>query len=178
MTKLKPCPFCGSEPHIDWNGKHWLVKCYCGVKNGYTITKESSIAAWNARTKEKVDTGDLVYDPLYNALDDLYNRGWRDHYQERRSAPRGDQWQAVLDLFREHTNRWISVEDRLPKADVRVLTYFEHTGISIGKRVSSKDQPEPFDTMVCFIYPDGWLCDDVTHWMPLPNPPAKGGDAK
>ena len=57
---------------------------------------------------KKVDTGDLVYDPLYNALDDLYHRGWRDYHQKRRSDPRGcKQWQVVLDLFREHTYRRI-----------------------------------------------------------------------
>ena len=49
MTELKNCPFCGSEPEIDWDGKHWTIKCYCGVSNGHTITKQDAIKAWNTR---------------------------------------------------------------------------------------------------------------------------------
>jgi len=47
-----------------------------------------------------VDTGNLVSDPLYKALDALYERGHAD-YDRKKYDPRGtNEWQAVLDLFR------------------------------------------------------------------------------
>jgi hypothetical protein len=53
---------------------------------------------------DAVDTGDLVNDPLYNALDNLYARGWRDSHQKRHYDPRGTkEWQSVLDIFRIKT---------------------------------------------------------------------------
>lgn len=58
---------------------------------------------WTQPLRYGVDTGNLVSDPLYVALDALYSRGWTDHYKGRKHDPRGtNEWQAVLDLFREH----------------------------------------------------------------------------
>lgn len=49
----------------------------------------------------ELDTGNLVHDPLYTALDALYSRGWGDYHNKRDHDPRGtNEWQAVLDLFR------------------------------------------------------------------------------
>lgn len=48
-----------------------------------------------------LDTGNLADDPLYRALDRLYERGWLDKHNEDNYDPRGTQeWQDVLDLFR------------------------------------------------------------------------------
>ena len=49
---------------------------------------------------------------------------------------------------------WISVEDRLPDIGIEVLVYSEDDGI-------------------CVDYYDGdsFGYYDVTHWMPLPEPP-------
>lgn len=67
--------------------------------------------------------------------------------------------------------KWIKIEDQLPKDGERVITYFEHTGIEIStykNLVGGKD--EVFgDNM--FHNHSGWLTDDVTHWMPLPEIP-------
>lgn len=42
-------------------------------------------------------------DKIHTALDELYNCGWKDRNNERDYDPRGtDQWQVVLDLFRQH----------------------------------------------------------------------------
>lgn len=59
-------------------------------------------------------------------------------------------------------SEWISVDERLPKDCVRVLVYGE-TDIFIATRLNG-----------------GWFapvhCDgEITHWMPLPEPPKKGG---
>lgn len=57
---------------------------------------------------------------------------------------------------------WISVEDRLPIEDIRVLVYLNtdrsYTRIDTDRRFEGK-----------------WVrwADDVVYWMPLPNPPTE-----
>ena len=70
---------------------------------------------------------------------------------------------------------WISVEDRLPEEGQRVIYYFKHTGISIGRYTRAQwNDPETGEVVSegdMFHGPDGFLTDDVTHWMPLPDAP-------
>ena len=56
---------------------------------------------------------------------------------------------------------WISVESRLPERGQKVLYYFDVTGVSAGQYLGDN----------CFGGKLGFLCGDVTHWMPLPEPP-------
>lgn len=63
--------------------------------------------------------------------------------------------------------KWNSVKDRLPEPGVVVLvhsklgcTYFSH-------RLYNHVEGKPF----CIEYSGGW---EVTHWMPLPEPPKEG----
>ena len=61
---------------------------------------EQLISAPPAVPVESLDTGNLADDPLYKALDALYERGWED-YPKKKYDPRGTkQWDAVLHLFR------------------------------------------------------------------------------
>lgn len=65
---------------------------------------------------------------------------------------------------------WICVKDRMPEPCVDVLVYYEYGLIDTGWRF--------YDGTFCF---DGTLdYGNVTHWMPLPEPPeaeaAKEGD--
>ena len=59
-------------------------------------------------------------------------------------------------------NEWVSVEERLPKEKQRVIVRCERVGTSVG-----------------WILWGNWMADigpdagKVTHWMPLPEPPAK-----
>jgi hypothetical protein len=53
-----------------------------------------------AEQMKHLDTGNLVSDPLYLALDALYMRGWNDGNVNKRDARGTNEWQAVLDLFR------------------------------------------------------------------------------
>ena len=50
--KLKPCPFCGREPYLDYDNEYgWLVGCentYCGAE-GMNLMSE---LAWNDRPIE------------------------------------------------------------------------------------------------------------------------------
>ena len=67
---------------------------------------------------------------------------------------------------------WIKIEDKIPDEGQKVIYYFEHTGISIGKFTKDKDNIGfPFGNI--FYGKSGFLTDDVTHWMPLPEPPGK-----
>jgi len=60
----------------------------------------------SAGLSDALDTGDLVNDPLYKALDKLYERGWVDKHKGRDYDPRGtEEWQGVLDLFRLQKGR-------------------------------------------------------------------------
>jgi hypothetical protein len=59
---------------------------------------------------------------------------------------------------------WINVEDKLPKEDVTVLTF----------STNYPEDPVIFEYLVC-MSEDGeplWYDSiNVTHWMPLPEPP-------
>ena len=62
-------------------------------------------------------------------------------------------------------SKWISVKDRLPKTGERVLAT---DGFMVGEGFRN-DKNE-----FCRYYASSWkdvLGDDVTHWMPLPDPP-------
>ena len=56
---------------------------------------------------------------------------------------------------------WIMIEDSRPEEGQRVIYYFEKTGISVGY----------YGKEGIFYGVYGWLSDDVTHWMPMPEPP-------
>ena len=78
-------------------------------------------------------------------------------------------------------NEWISVEEKLPESIVnKVLVYCENGYIGYGHYEKYQGEEtwynlesgEPFSSwnwQNCSPY-------KVTHWMPLPAPPAKGGD--
>ena len=59
----------------------------------------------------------------------------------------------------EKTTQWIPVTERLPKEQETVLTWGEQGIILLNWRHDNK-----------------WCCclGDVTHWMPLPEPPKEG----
>ncbi len=66
-------------------------------------------------------------------------------------------------------NDWISVEDSLPEHDGPVLVF-----------APSAELPKPFiyvgwydpdSASASFSLPEHWM-HHITHWMPLPDPPA------
>jgi len=68
---------------------------------------------------------------------------------------------------------WIDIKDKKPVEGQEVFYYFNITGVSRGRYTR-----KPFKDIEgnCFYGSDGWLTDDVTHWMPddggsLPSPP-------
>ena len=58
---------------------------------------------------------------------------------------------------------WISIEDRLPEEEERVLAFFVGQFMEVA---SFKDEEwiVSFDDWSEYLFP-------ITHWMPLPEPP-------
>jgi len=58
-------------------------------------------------------------------------------------------------------------EDGYPEEGQAVYYYFEITGIHKGHYETNfcKEICEGGHLFHCFHNNDGWLCDDVTHWM-------------
>lgn len=61
-------------------------------------------------------------------------------------------------------NRWIPCSERMPEVETRVLLAHENRDIMIGELCDIKI----FDTDNGFV-----KLEDITHWMPLPEPPEK-----
>ena len=66
--------------------------------------------------------------------------------------------QAYKNGYEAGKPKWISVKERLPEEDTAVLTYRE-SGIEVECRWH-----RGWDN-------DEFTCCQVTHWMPLPEPP-------
>lgn len=60
---------------------------------------------------------------------------------------------------------WISVKDRPPEVEERVLVYSYEDGINFGYFLGYED-----GFFIDCVYPN-----EPTHWMPLPEPPERGG---
>jgi len=70
-------------------------------------------------------------------------------------------------------NEWISIEDRLPEDDVRVLLMTEK-GFSVGAADHHDNVGVSWrigNSMIAWDYEYNLDDLEVTHWMPLPEPP-------
>lgn len=65
------------------------------------------------------------------------------------------------------SQRWTPVEERLPDTDKDVLVYA--TTKFIGGSKIAIDKLEEGEQRPIWLYTHGWF--EVTHWMPLPEPP-------
>ncbi len=71
---------------------------------------------------------------------------------------------------------WISVKDRLPKLNERVLTHCPYDGIKetwlttyrIGSIGYSRGERKKWFE---YVHENACYHHDATHWMPLPEPP-------
>ena len=70
---------------------------------------------------------------------------------------------AYIQQLEAQVPRWIPVEERLPDYDSTVLM-FEQVGLFTAIAMGRLTRDEGFVTQ------DGFPAD-VTHWMPLPEPP-------
>lgn len=62
----------------------------------------------------------------------------------------------------EKVPRWIPVGERLPEEEQDVVVFTNE-----GTHVAALDE----DGIWCPSHGDGWMFPEVTHWMPLPEPP-------
>ena len=70
-------------------------------------------------------------------------------------------------------SEWISVDEMLPSADEIRDEY----GELVPFLVVEKDTTQPFRAFFDgFAWGDGFVKLDVTHWMPLPEPPMMKGE--
>lgn len=72
--------------------------------------------------------------------------------------------------------KWISVEERLPELDRGVLVYYgnlvrSYVYVAEMKRHYDSETREWMDDWV--EGPSAIVTEDVTHWMPLPDPPSE-----
>lgn len=66
-------------------------------------------------------------------------------------------------------SEWISVEDRLPEYDEEVLIFDGR--ISAAIYTPRDNECDGFMGEGLDSYGNAYFYDDVTHWMPLPEPP-------
>jgi len=70
---------------------------------------------------------------------------------------------------------WISVKDRLPPAYDYVLVYAGNSiPCPIGIARNDETAWQPLDSFIGACFGDvsfEYDSEDITHWMPLPNPP-------
>lgn len=74
----------------------------------------------------------------------------------------------------EQGDGWISVEERLPEIGKPVLGY---KGPTFIEGMTCQKSPDFDDPYWCYLS-DGDLAEDVTHWRPLPDPPATAEQEK
>ncbi len=65
---------------------------------------------------------------------------------------------------------WISVKDRLPKNKQRILMYCIREFVNDEPIVIGHYQTGDYENFIstCFVEDE---MSDITHWMPLPEPP-------
>lgn len=64
----------------------------------------------------------------------------------------------------EYNGKWVLHSEQQPEIGQYVWYYFEYTGVSYGQYVGDNT----------YAGRRGFLCGDVTHWMPAPEPPLGG----
>lgn len=74
-----------------------------------------------------------------------------------------EQLQAKNDRLKEevHQMRWIPVEERLPKPQENPVIACDYTGVCLAW----------YSPTMGWQYRTGLSGVDITHWMPLPQPP-------
>lgn len=101
------------------------------------------------------------------AVDKIKGREINPNY--KRKHPHND---TSLELTMEE--RWISVEDELPKKGTNVL--FFSSGWNEPMMGYYKNWNWQRHQHIFHSYTDNATWYNVTHWMPLPAPPKKGGE--
>jgi len=99
--------------------------------------------------------------------------GAKDHYYGLRNEVERLLVVGVQEDKRRVKQDWISVEERLPEPDAPVLGWVRHHGRVSGYSTCEflERRGDTWYNVNESGYPL-WENEDVTHWMPLPDPPA------
>ena len=119
------------------------------------MTREEAIrtlnfGAWWDNLNPEMSDADS--EPLFEALDMAISA--LKQQQEQESKP---------------LNGWISVKDRLPEKDGNYLATACDEGCSVREGIWCSTV-----VVVAEYYEGSWTWYDVTHWMPMPEPPERG----
>lgn len=99
-----------------------------------------------------------------------------EHLKHRPFIDCAELLREALRLARER--EWIKTRDRLPEVGDKVLVYFgDIDNVLIGYLACNDHDCENKVWVVYFkdgeVINQGDESEDITHWMPLPNPPTK-----
>lgn len=104
----------------------------------------------------KVDRSENTFSSAADAIEERQQTVCP-HYK-RNVHDRGND--SLCDKYRcevKDLPRWISVKEQLPEEQKDVLVYLKRGGCAVDYFIPSRN--------------DKWGYKDVTHWMPLPEPP-------
>lgn len=187
MSELKPCPFCGSENIAVGSDKGTVYRRNTAFGD---LTRSVPTVRWAycvdcgcVAPAEKVNNFDGFYKP--DEQEDALNRAisaWNRRAQQERENQKP---------------QWISVKDRLPdKLEPVNIVWVNRK----PERYYAEIKDKPF-VATGYYWNDKWWwysatcedylaeyghsdCDEVdeaieiTHWMPLPEPPKEAQDGK
>lgn len=167
-TPPKRSPACHSTcpSYASWKSEHEQVKA-----NIREAKRKDEMFIYFAET-----TKDMTAVEILNYYRNLY-------YADPQVTERGIVANAINDYFEQtkHMTEWISVEERLPDCcgmSVLMVAVNQYSQTRVVKGFTDYQCPITFHTNER-EYDGIWSAWDVTHWMPLPNPPKmKGGEGK
>ena len=95
-------------------------------------------------------------------------------YGDPKRAEKYDALNAAIFLINNPSTskQWISVEDRLPKVHQVVIAHTVYNRYEFLK-LTRRERPTFISSRGC----EWWDAMDVTHWMPLPEPPKEDSHA-
>lgn len=196
--KLKPCPFCGEQPHVFFaskevlkfteRGKTWKYDMHriicpnnCCMQSSYddgyeceNVLREDALAHIQQLEREKEE---LVKNKLLS-------EGISLDLRKVVKVCEGELLVAALNMISDMqaaAPKWISVEDRLPEDDlpegsevklIKVLVAIKaKNGVTV--RTQTRHQRTLYDTRREPFFDWEWRysAGKVTHWMKLPEPP-------
>jgi len=100
--------------------------------------------------------------------EEAYKEGFADGYDSGTNYALNIVEDLTEGLFSQ--NKWIDIEDELPRKGRRLLYFFEGTGVWAGFYYG-RDEEYPSENNHVFGCEYGFLTGDVTHWAYIPEYP-------
>lgn len=121
-------------------------------------------------------------DDEWLALLNRHTEDWREHCNYI-----NNNWSKLIEKFLKMPNEWTSVKDRLPNKNTKCLCYVSNpygnyiTTLTFATDLHEIDKYDFYNqhrSGFCDYDSEyGWAeYENVTHWMPLPEPPKEGAD--